>query len=63
MRTPSIRYADDIKHWDCTTEIKGGRWVLARPYSNGGCSLLWRLELVWYVFTGKYDALAWHGNQ
>lgn len=63
MRTPSIRYADDLKKWDCDTQIKGGRWVCARPYKTGGIYLLWRLELAWYVFTGKYDALAWKGNQ
>lgn len=62
MRKPSIRYADDIKHWDCDTEING-RWVLARPYSTSGFYLLWRLKLAWYVFIGKYDALAWKGDQ
>lgn len=62
MRTPTIRYADDIKEWDCTAEIDG-KWVLARAYSTRGIWFLWRLKLAWYVFTGKYDALAWHGNQ
>lgn len=62
MRTPSIRYADDIKQWDCDTEIDG-RLVCARTYSTEGIHFLWRLELAWYVFTGKYAALAWKGNQ
>ena len=30
---------------------------------GGLISLLRRLKLAWYVFTGKYDALAWHGDQ
>ena len=62
MRTPSIRYADDIKQWDCTAEING-EWVLARAYSTPGIHFLWRLQLAWDVFTGKYDALAWNGDQ
>ena len=63
MRIPNIKYADDIKQWDCTTERDGGKWVCARPYCVGGIRVLRRLKLAWYVFTGKYDALAWHGNQ
>ena len=62
MKTPCIRYADDIEKWDCATEIDG-KWVCARPYGTEGIWFLWRLKLAWYVFTGKYDALAWHGNQ
>lgn len=62
MKTPCIRYADDIKQWDCDTEING-KWVLARVYCTSGIHLLWRLQLAWDVFTGKYDALAWHGDQ
>ena len=62
MRIPSIRYADDIQHWDCDSEING-KWVCARPYCTGGIWFLWRLKLAWYVFIGKYDALAWKGDQ
>lgn len=63
MHTPSIRYADNIKQWDCTMCTKDGRWVLARAYSTRGIHLLWRLQLAWDVFSGKYDALAWEGDQ
>lgn len=40
MRTPSIRYADDIKQWDCDAEIDG-KWVCARPCSIEGIRFLW----------------------
>lgn len=62
MKTPSIRYADDLKKWSELAEING-HWVCARPLSWGGLSLIWRLKLAFKVFTGKYDALVWKENQ
>lgn len=62
MKTPSVRYADDIKDWDAQTEINK-KWVLARPESSHGVFLLWRLRLAWRVFKGDCDVLAWKGGQ
>ena len=62
MRTPNIIYADDVAKWDVATEV-GDIWVCARPCSIGGIRFPWRLRLAWYVFTGKYDALVWQGDQ
>lgn len=54
--------AEQIKHWDCTTETIDG-WKLARPvgyYYNGIHGIFRRFRLAWKVFTGKADVLTWH---
>ena len=43
------------------TEDKQGNWVPARPL--GYYSLTRRFRIAWGVFTGKYDALKWPGDQ
>ena len=64
MKTPSIRYADDLQGWSEKVEDKNsGRWVLARPMVPEGIFFLWRLRLAWKVFTGKVDVLAWKAGQ
>lgn len=40
-----------------------GRWVCARPLTMGRWCLLWRIKLAWRVFTGRYDALLWIGQE
>lgn len=62
MRTPSVRYADDLKKWD-TDACINGRWVCARPESMFGLFFFWRLRLAWKVFLGDCDVLAWKGGQ
>ena len=38
-----------------------GNWVPARPL--GLDCIRYRLRLAWGVFTGKYDAVKWPGDQ
>lgn len=43
------------------TEASPGKWCPARPL---GYPSFWsRIKLAWGVFTGKYDAVKWPGNQ
>ena len=63
MRTPTIRFADDLRDWGVSVEDQGGRWVLARPESRGGLRILWRARMAWLVFTGRCDVLAWKAGQ
>jgi hypothetical protein len=59
MKTPVIRYMEELQDWDTTRESSMGE-VCIRPYAFGGLHILWRLNLAWLVFTGKCDALEWH---
>jgi hypothetical protein len=43
-----------------STEIDG-KWLPSRPL--GLDILAHRVKLAWQVFTGKYDAVRWPGNQ
>ena len=64
MKTPSIRFADDLKNWEDQVEDKdSGKWVCARPMSYQGLCLGWRLRMAWKVFTGQCDVLAWKAGQ
>lgn len=61
----SVDYADRIAvsdGWynDCQVEF-GNQWVPARP--QGWWSLSSRFKLAWAVFTGRYDALRWPGQE
>ena len=62
MRTPSFRYADDLKEWDCFIEIDG-KFICCRPEGYHGLLFWWRLRMAWNVFTGRYDVLVWKGGQ
>ena len=62
MRTPGIYSANELRTWDVQREGTNGLWTQARPEPEPGFNLLWRLEMAWKVFTGKYDALVWTGN-
>lgn len=42
--------------------IKGDRWVLARPCHYRAMHWWERLVTAWRVFTGRYDALHWTGQ-
>lgn len=58
MKPISVLTAEQIKHWDCTTDTVNG-WKLARPVGYYGG--IWRrFRLAWWVFTGKCDVLKWH---
>jgi len=59
MRTPSIQHADSMKAYNSQAEING-KWVLARPEPFHSWRERWKLA--WAVFTGKADALFWHGQ-
>ncbi|MDY6957858.1 MAG: hypothetical protein SVK08_01740 [Halobacteriota archaeon] len=59
MRTPEIYSAQQIREWDTDRESDCHGWIPARPMSRYGVNLIWRLQLAWYVFIGKADALGW----
>jgi len=65
MKTPWLYKANELKHWQTTTEVpfNGKRiWIPARPYSLSGLNIVQRLMNAWGVFTGKYDAVDWQEN-
>ncbi len=59
MRTPGIIHADDISRYSPQTHV-GLKWVAARPLAPSG--LFQRFKCAWLVFTGRADALVWHGQ-
>lgn len=46
---------------DTETLLPSGDWVPARP--EGFASLWWRFRAAWMVFTGRWDALFWAGQE
>lgn len=57
MRLPARHTAESIQCHTATTEVKKGKWALARPEPYYMWSRRW--TLAWAVFTGKADALFW----
>lgn len=63
MRTPIIYTPEVLKAWEVSAGLADGRWVAARPYGHNMCSFWLRLRTAWRVFTGRYDALRWEGQE
>lgn len=59
MKGINVVTAYQLKHWDSGTAINGA-WTPARPIGRGG--FFRRCKIAWKVFTGKYDAVKWHGQ-
>lgn len=60
MRQPSIHSVTTIHMLNCSTEIRPGVWVPSRPLGPGYWWARWRAA--WLVFTGRADAVTWHGQ-
>ena len=61
MNCPNKYYADQLREQNEAAQI-GGKWVSARPLGFQGLCLSLRFKHAWNVFTGKADALYWHGQ-
>ena len=60
-KAPNLYSLQELRtYWHNHVQIDG-EWYLARPL--GLDTLSNRLKLAWAVFTGKYDAVRWPGNQ
>ena len=60
---PSLYNVDAILHRGLEVQcgLPDGRWVAARPL---GCpTISERFRLAWGVFTGRYDAIEWTGQE
>lgn len=58
---PSIHSAYQlIRDGDTNTACVGGVWVPARPI--GAPTIFGRIRAAWLVFTGRADAVVWHGQ-
>ena len=56
-----IYNADNLASWNTQCQLPNGRWVQARPLR---CApILLRIRAAWGVFTGRYDALEWTGQE
>ena len=51
-----------ISTMQAVSTATGGRWVLSRPSSQILLSRRERLRDAWLVFTGRADAVQWHGK-
>lgn len=62
-KAPNLYTLDTLYEWlNSGPDVQiGNRWYPARPL--GYFSLWHRLKLAWLVFSGKCDALKWHGDQ
>lgn len=58
LHNADVLIRDDV---DVRCGLPNGRWVAARPL--GAPTLVQRFKLAWGVFTGRYDALEWTGQE
>jgi len=66
MNTPSVYTPEQIRSEPLTNIgclLSDGRNVAARPIGFPGISLRKRLHMAWMVFTGRWDALRWEGQE
>lgn len=65
MNTPTIYTPESLAKTtkDMQAGLPDGRWVAARPIGWQGLSLSTRLRCAWMVFTGRWDALRWEGQE
>lgn len=67
-RTPQIYTVESLQGWPDKAEFLDSEnnriWAYKRPKGfNNGHSLRWRCIVAYRVFTGRYDALKWRGQE
>lgn len=60
MRQPNIHSATTVGMLETTTKLASGVWVPSRPLPPPQWWM--RFKAAWLVFTGRADALTWHGQ-
>ena len=64
MRVPDVwDVANLTKDAVAYSTAPDGTWRPARPLGHASLSLRRRVVVAWRVFTGRYDALKWKGDE
>ena len=63
LNVPTIYTPEQLLDSNTQAGLPDGRWVAARPLGWQGWSLRTRIQTAWKVFTGRWDALRWEGQE